>query len=104
VTFTVTDVFGNTVVGSLSAWDHVQKRHPEMVGREDQAKVAIERPVSVHEGNTPNTKVFKGDVLTTGFWANNFPVAIVEYVKNNTGYLRTAYLANRDPRGARIWP
>ena len=102
--FTASDVFGNTVIGPLSAWSHVEKRHAEMVGREDQVKVAIEQPVSVHEGNTPNTKVFKGEPISTGFWQDSFVVAIVEYVKNGTGYMRTAYLSTRDPGGVRLWP
>jgi hypothetical protein len=104
VKFIATDVFGNTVVGSLSAWSHVQTRHPEMIGREDQVKVAIEQPVSVHQDDTPNVSLFTGQVITTGFWKDSFPVAVVEYIKSGNGYLKTAYLSTLGPRGTKIWP
>lgn len=102
--FIATDVFGNSVVGSLSAWSHVESHHPEMVGREDQVKVAIEQPVSVHRGEAPDVSLFKGQVITTGFWKDSFPVAVVEHIKSGNGYLKTAYLSTLDPRGTKIWP
>jgi hypothetical protein len=103
VKFTATDVFGNTVTGESVAWNHVEKRHKEMIGREDQVRGAIEQPTSVHKGNTPDTMVFNGEPFAAGFWRGYSTIAVVEYTKNNTGYLRTAYLSNREPRGARIW-
>ena len=102
--FIATDVFGRTVLAESTAWDHVEKRPKEMIGREDQVKVAIEHPTSVHKGNTPDTMVFKGEAFAAGFWKDYSIIAVLEYTKNATGYLRTAYLTNREPRGARIWP
>jgi len=101
--FSVTDVFGNTVVGSFSAWDHITKRHPEMAGRETEVKAAIERPISVHEGNIPADSLFYGDVISTGFWKGSSPVVAVHYGGNKTGFLKTAYLVNRAPRGVIKW-
>jgi long-subunit acyl-CoA synthetase (AMP-forming) len=104
VKFIATDVFGRTVIGSLAAWSHAERGHPEMVGREDQVKVAIEQPAAVHEGNAPGILLFRGQTITAGFWKNSFPVAVVEYIKSGNGYMRTAYLSTLDPSGAQIWP
>jgi len=104
VKFIATDVFGRTVIGSLGACDHAERGHPEIVGREDQVKVAIEQPVSVHEGNDADTLLFRGQTITTGFWKNSLPVAVVEYIKNGNGYLRTAYLSTLEPKGGQLWP
>lgn len=102
--FVATDVFGNTVIGSLSAWDHIEKRHPEMKGHENDVKGAIEHPVSVHEGNTNNRRVFRGAEITTGFLKNSSPVAIVEYNKSGTGFLCTAYVSPLTPQAKVLWP
>jgi hypothetical protein len=101
--FTVSDVFGQTVVGSFSAWDHVEKRHPEMADKEEEAKQAIEKPAAVHLGNTASDRVFRGETLQTRFWKGSFPIVVVEYNKQNVGFLRTAYLSNSEPRGTMIW-
>jgi len=104
VKFIVTDVFGKTVVGSFSAWDHVQRRHPEMAGRENEVKSAIERPTSVHQGDTPSDQVFRGELIQGGFWKGSFAVAVVTYgAKGGSGFLKTAYLSTLEPRGAELW-
>jgi hypothetical protein len=103
VKFNATDVFGQTVVGSFAAWDHVKKGHPEMAGREDQVKTAIEQPVTVHEGNKPHTLVFRGQQIAKGFWRNASVLAVVEYRRNGDGYLNTAYLDTLEPPGAVKW-
>jgi hypothetical protein len=102
--FVATDVFGNTVVGSDSAWSHTQGRHPEMLGKEDAVKLAIEQPVSVHRGGTPAVSLFKGQTIAAGFWKGSFVIAVVEYTKKGSGHLMTAYLSTLDPRGEKIWP
>lgn len=101
--FRVTDVFGKLVIGSFSAWDHITKRHPEMAGRENEVKAAIERPMSVHEGNTPADSLFYGDVIASGFWKDNSPVVVVHYTAGGAGFVRTAYLVNRPPLGPIKW-
>jgi hypothetical protein len=102
--FTITDAFGYTVVGSFSAWDHLVKGHPEMTDKEDAVKSAIERPATVHLGNTAADRLFMGKALTAGFWKGSSPIVVVEYNKQNVGFLRTAYLSNLAPKGAKIWP
>jgi hypothetical protein len=101
--FQTTDVFGHSVVGSFSAWDHAIKGHPEMADKEDWAKAAIEKPVSVHSGNTAAHLVFRGLAIAVGFWAGSFPVAVVEYNSQNVGFFRTAYLSSLEPIGKVIW-
>jgi hypothetical protein len=102
--FTITDVFGHVVVGSFSAWDHLVKGHPEMTDKEDAVKDAIEHPTAVHLGNTAADRLFRGQAVTAGFWKGAFPVVVVEYNNQNVGFLRTAYLSNLAPKGAKIWP
>jgi hypothetical protein len=105
VKFTVTDVFGQTVVGSFSAWDHLQRRHPEMAGRENDVRAAIERPVSVHVGQTNADRLFRGERFQSGFWTGNFPVVVVTYSGSaGLGFLNTAYLSTLEPVGALLWP
>jgi hypothetical protein len=101
--FTITDIFGQTVVGSFSAWDHLVKGHSEMADKEEHVKQAIEHPLAVHLGNTPADRLFRGSTIQTGFWNGSFVVVVVEYNKQNVGFLRTAYLSNREPQGAMIW-
>jgi hypothetical protein len=104
VKFTVTDVFGQSVFGSFAAWSHVEKRHVEMTGREDQVKAAIEKPLSVHEGNKANRLVYRGQQIASGFWRNAHVIAVVEYRRNKDGYLDTAYMDTLEPPGAVKWP
>jgi hypothetical protein len=104
VKFITTDVFGQSVVGSLSAWDHIEKRHPEMAGRENEVKAAIERPISVHAGNMSGDKKFYGQQIAAGFWKDYFPVAIVTYTKKGDGHLKTAYLVPQQSAGKVLWP
>ena len=100
--FIVTDVFGQTVIATFASWDHVTL-HPEMVGKEEQVKAAIEHPHVVHEGRTPEHKVFTARTITTGFWAGSITVAVVRYRKG-IGYLNTAYLTTLNPIGRVLWP
>jgi hypothetical protein len=102
--FVVTDVFGNTVVGSFSAWDHVTEGHPEMADQEDLTKRAIASPHSVHETSTNARLMFRGVTISTGFWKGNFPKVLVNYTRNGVGFLITAYLDTLEPRGKKIWP
>jgi hypothetical protein len=74
-----------------------------MADKEDLVKHAIEDPVAVHLGNTAADRLFRGATIGAGFWHGSFPVAVVEYNKQNTGFLRTAYLSNSEPRGTVIW-
>jgi len=102
VKFTVTDVFGQTVIATFASWDHVTQHHPEMVGKEEQVKAAIEHPHVVYEGRTPEHKVFTARNITTGFWAGSITVAVVRYRKD-IGYLNTAYLTAQEPKGRILW-
>jgi hypothetical protein len=95
--FIVTDGFGQTVIATFASWDHVTL-HPEMVGKEEQVKAAIERPDVVYEGRTPEHKVFTARNITTGFWAGSITIAVVRYRKG-IGYLNTAYLTTLEPKG-----
>ena len=99
--FIVTDVFGQTVIATFASWDHVTL-HPEMVGKEEQVKTAIERPDIVYEGRTPEHQVFTARNITTGFWTGSITVAVVRYRKG-IGYLNTAYLTTLEPKGKVLW-
>ena len=101
--FIVTDVFGETVIATFASWDHVTTRHTEMIGKEDQVRIAIEHPDSVYEGRTPEHKLFTARNITTGFWAGSITTAVVRYRKG-VGYLNTAYLTTLEPRGRVLWP
>ena len=101
--FTISDIFGQTVVGSFSAWDHIVKGHTEMIDKEEAVKHAIEKLVTVHLGNTASDRLFRGETFTSGFWNGSFAVVVVEYNKQNVGFLRTAYLSGLEPRGTIIW-
>lgn len=75
-----------------------------MIDKEDEAKRAKGKPVAVHLGNTAADRVFRGEVISSGFWKGSFPVVVVAYDKTNVGFLRTAYLTNLEPKGTNIWP
>jgi hypothetical protein len=101
--FVVTDSFGNAVECTESQWnDHVIKRHPEMIGREDAVIAAIATPVSVFQGNTGNSKAFMGPRIPAGFWAGATPIAVVRYQKA-AGFLVTAYIGSPGPDWRQIW-
>ena len=84
--FLVTDIFGQTVVGSFSAWDHVVKGHPEMADKEDLVKQAISSPLAVHETSSATRRLITGARITSGFWSGSFPVVLVEYKKSGVGF------------------
>jgi hypothetical protein len=102
--FTVTDVFGRTVVGPFAAWEHVVGGHAAMADFEDLVKAAISRPKSVHQTSDVARRLFRGSTIVTGFWRSAFPCVVVEYDRTDVGYLRTAYLSTLEPRGKVIWP
>lgn len=79
------------------------KNHSEMTDKEDLVKSAIEKPVAVHLGNTATDRLFRGEAISSGFWKGSFAVVVVEYNKQNVGFLRTAYLSSLEPRGTIIW-
>jgi hypothetical protein len=101
--FVVTDVFGNTVVGSFSAWDHVIQGHPEMVDQENIVKAAIVVPAAVYETSRKDRLLFRGETLSSGFWKGSFAKVAVNYRANHTGFLITAYLDTLEPRGKKRW-
>jgi len=102
--FVITDVFGQTVVGSFSARNHVVDGHIEMIDQEELVKRAISSPKSVHETSDPARRLFRGATITMGFWKGNFPKVLLRYTKNGVGFLLTAYLDTLEPRGKKIWP
>jgi len=102
--FNLSDPFGQAVICSFSAWGHVVKNHPEMVDKEDEAKNAVEKPFAVLLGNTAADRLFRGEVISSGFWKGSFPVVVVTYNMQNVGFLKTAYLTNLEPRGTKVWP
>jgi len=102
--FVITDIFGQTVVGSFSAWNHVIDGYKEMIDQEELVKRAISSPTSVHETSDPLRRLFRGATITTGFWKGNFPKVLLRYTKNGVGFLLTAYLDTLEPRGKKIWP
>ncbi len=99
--FVVTDRFGNTVIASYAAWDHVTQGHPEMMGKEALVQQAVENPDQVHDGRTSTHKLFTARV-NSGFYAGSLVVAVVRY-QRGVGYLNTAYLSGLAPKGAMIW-
>lgn len=102
--FVVSDVFGQTVVGSFSAWDHVVDGHPEMADKLDLVKQAISAPKSVHETGTSTRRLIRSETITSGFWKGSFVKVLVNYTKGGVGFLITAYLDTLEPRGKQIWP
>ncbi len=97
------DVFGDMVECSESQWDgHVVRKHPEMIGRENEVVAAIANPDSVFDGNVPDSKVFQGVPIPTGFWTGATPIAVVRYRKA-VGFLITAYLGTPGPDWRLIW-
>ena len=102
--FTVTDVFGHAVVGSFSAWDHLQRRHPEMAGCENEVRSAIERPISVHQGETSADRLFRANDFRVDSGRAIFPVVVVAYRSGaGLGFLKTAYLSTLEPVGVLLW-
>jgi hypothetical protein len=102
--FVVTDVFGNTVIGSFAAWDHVTRRHPELKDKESIIEETITSPKAVYKTSDSARLMFKGAMILSGFWKDTFPVAVVEYGQRALGHLITAYLSTSEPRGNRKWP
>jgi hypothetical protein len=102
--FVVTDVFGNTVIGSFAAWDHAVRGHPELKDKESLIEMAIASPTSVHETSNAVRYAFRGATISSGFWSNSFPIAVVQYRQKDLGYLITAYLTTTETRGSRKWP
>jgi hypothetical protein len=103
--FVVPDVFGQTVVGTFSAWDHVLQGHAEMANYEELVKQAISSPKSVHETRDPARRLFRGATITTGLWNGSFVKVVVRYTrKNGVGFLLTAYFDTLESRDKQIWP
>jgi hypothetical protein len=100
--FVVTDVLGNTVIGSFSAWDHVIQGHPEMVDQENLVKAAIVAPAAVYETSRTDRLLFRGEALSSGFWQGSFAKVVINY-RANIGFLITAYLDTLEPRGKKRW-
>lgn len=65
--FVVTDVFGNTVIGSFAAWDHVTQRHPELRDKESIVQTTITSAEAVYETSYPARFMFKGAMILSGF-------------------------------------
>lgn len=77
-----------------------------MAGQENLVKEAIENPETVHQGNTPDHKMFKGfQIPGTGFkFGGGSIVAVVFYRPvSGGGELTTAYLTILSPQGKVLW-
>ena len=75
-----------------------------MAGRVNDVRSAIERPISVHQGETNADRLFRGERLQSGFWKGNFPVVVVTYRSGaGLGFLKTAYLSTLEPVGVLLW-
>jgi hypothetical protein len=103
--FTVTDVWGVTVIATFSTWDqHVLKNHPEVAGHEQSAYDAIETPDLVLQGNTNSTKVFY-KLMARGFQKGQNIAVVVQYRRqkqSRVGFLNTAYFTGTPPSNKAI--
>jgi uncharacterized protein YuzE len=48
-------------------------------GAKNDVRSAIERPISVHQGQTSADRLFRGERFQSGFWKGNLPVVVVTY-------------------------
>lgn len=105
--FTATDVWGVTVIATLSTWDqHVLRNHPEVVGHEQSVCDALETPDLVLQGNTSSSKVFY-KLMARGFQKGQNIAVVVQYRRQKpsmVGFLNTAYFTGTPPRNkAVLW-
>jgi hypothetical protein len=63
VVWMTTSVHGNVIYLYERDWEHL-KKHPEMIGREDEIKLAVESPTLVREGKYPDSCAFDSPSTT----------------------------------------
>ncbi len=77
-------------------WDHIGKRHPEVIGLQPSVLAAIRQPEAVFEGNA-------GTLLAVRPEDDLYLIVVYREVSAEDGFVITAYLTRR-PTGVRlIW-
>ncbi|MBM4031007.1 MAG: hypothetical protein FJ291_04385 [Planctomycetes bacterium] len=78
-------------------WYHIVENHDELVGCFHDALETVERPDTVVRGNAGTLKAARN--LGRGRWL----AVVYRELSRRDGFVITAYLLDRKPRGAVAW-
>ncbi len=92
-TETLTDPLGRTVDLSEERWKHITDGHPDMEGRQEEVKAAIEAAEKRTAGRFPDTEKLWARNLGPARWL----IVVVRY-EDSQGTVRTAHGSTKSPK------
>jgi hypothetical protein len=98
ILFTVPTPLGFTVRTTHQYWELIQRKHPEVIGKEADVQGCLRQPKQVRR-STQDRAVYL-------FYVSQPPYYLVVVVKrlNGTGFIITSYLSDKVKEGETAWP
>ena len=96
--FTVLTPVGFSVRTTRQYWELIQRKHPEVIGKEAEVQSCLGQPEQVRHSTQ--------DRVVYLFYISQPPYYLVVVVKrlNEEGFIITSYLSDKIKEGEIVWP
>ena len=98
ILFTILTPLGFAVRTTRQYWELIQRKHPEVIGKEAEVQDCLRQPELVRHS--------KQDQTVYLFYISQPPYYLVVVVKrlNGEGFIITSYLSDKVKEGEPVWP
>ncbi len=98
ILFTVPTPLGFSVRTTRQYWELIQRKHPEVIGKEEEVQNCLRQPESVRH-STQDQAVYL-------FYLSQPPYYLVVIAKrlDEEGFIITSYLSDKIKEGEPVWP
>ena len=97
--FSVLTPLGFAVRTTLQYWDLIQRKHPEVIGKEIEVQNCLRQPEQVRRSSQ--------DQAVYLFYVRQSPyylVVVAKQLSQKEGFLITSYLSDKIKEGDIVWP